>query len=498
MFPCRHTRVLAAVLLCSMAAMADPPVDLDRAERESVASALAWLARNQELDGHWKATGGTDHGFGALYEPDAARDSDVLATSAALLAFLGDGSSPWSGPYREATLRAWKWLIAEQERRGGGALSACADAAPSATLGERQRAARKAHVARMNHLWGTLALLEVAAGAEFAGDGDVSSRAEARARIEKALPPAEAAVAFVTGDAALKPGAFDFLDERTVTMDELSLLAAIAYDAVMLRARMDRAWFADVPARLRDVQKGMTGTRVPYRASDEGVYWFGGSISTPQSMIAFVHLFERGSAEQMNAAGPGLLAQKPCWSTRYAVGAPARHPEAAGAALPPAEEMTNEYGWFWEGMAFRSYAALSADNWARWRQSFVPVAAANQRRSGAEAGSWDPAGPHARVFGRETGTAWMAITLESNCRLRMARTNWKDLKPRIGTLWGETKPTREKCAVCATEVLSNGVFSKGEGPKVYYFCGQAHLDEFESHPAAYREGAGEGGEGSHK
>lgn len=500
MFPLRLVRYLVATLLCPLAALAEPLPDPDRAERESVAAALGWLARHQELDGRWRATGEREHGFEALYEPDAASGADVLATSAALMALLGGGSSPWAGPYREATRRAWEWLIAEQQKIGGGALARGADAPASATLAERQRAARAAHVARLNHLWGTLALLEVAASAEALEDGDIPSRAEDRRRVEAALPPAEAAVGFVTGDAALKPAVFDFLDARTATMDELSLLAAIGFDATMLKARADLLWFTGVAEAIREVQKGMTGTRVPYRVSDDGVYWFGGSVSTPQSMMAFVHLFERGSAVQMSAAGPGLLKEGVAWGARWTAGAPGRH----GSEGRPGE-MANELGWFWEGMAFRSYAALNAEHWARWRRAFVPVAVANQRRSGGEAGSWDPAGPHARVFGRETGTAWMAITLDSGCRLRMARTHWDDLKPNalaiaMAEFRGKGIPTREQCAVCGAEVMSNGVFSKGDGPKTWYFCGQEHLDEFERDPESFRSGkrTGGGGEGSHR
>ena len=208
---------------------------------------------------------------------------------------------------------------------------------------------------------------------------------------------------------------------------------------------------------------------------------------------------------QMSAASPQLEAHPPRWNTRYAIGSPSGHP-ASGAAsarstLPAAlravadpccDEIANEFGWFWEGMAFRSYAALNPDGWRRWRASFVPVAYDNQRRSGPEAGSWDPGGPHARVFGRETGTAWMAITMQSGCRLRMARTQWRDLK-RDGR-WlsmvenlGKGKPEGKKCLVCGMGVMSNGVFSKGDGKDVHYFCSREHLDTFESNPEAWKK-----------
>jgi YHS domain-containing protein len=514
---------LLVVALLASPAFAQSPAELDRMERASVASALSWLARHQELDGHWKSSGAADHGFRELYEPDAAAESDVQATSLALLAFLGDGNSPWAGKYREAARRAWEWLLARQPRNGAGGMVKAPPEDEHGTLNDRRRSERRAHVARLNHLWGSLALLETAASAEFAEGGPSSSRVEAAKRVEAAIPAAVAAVKFITADAAEKPGAFDFLDPRTVSMDELALLAAVAYDCAMLHQRgsVDLAWFEGVVERLREIQRGMTGAVVPYRASDDGTYWLRGSVSTPQSMIAFVYLFEQGSATQMGAAGPGLLAHPPRWNTNYCIGAPSRHPDAGSASDraslpatlravsdPCCDEIANEFGWFWEAMSFRSYAALNAPGWKKWRGSFVPVAFENQRRSGPEAGSWDPAGPHARVFGRETGTAWMAITMESRCGLRMARTHWDDLKP--DSRWrsivenlGKGVPANVECSMCHLGILTNTKFSKFLGGKIRYFCSQEELDEFEMTPSLWHEGAapeshGEGSEGSHK
>lgn len=483
-------RTIALALLVCLPCPAAPPAEED----EAVRAALGWLARRQNADGSWSATGGPGHGFEALYEPDAAAESSVLATSSALLAFLGAGHTPWTGAWRESARRAWEWLKEEQASRDG-ALAVDPGDAGAGTLAERERTARRAHVARLNHLWGTLALLEAAAAAESAGDG--LSRAEARRLIEAALPPAEEAVAFVTREGSGKPRAFDFLDPRTVTMDELALLAAIAFDCGMLRARVDLEWFGGVPAAMKEIQRGMTGPFVPRSASEDGEYWLGGTVSTPQCMAGYAWMLERGSAEQLAAATPPLLDPGPCWVPGVAVGAPARHP---GAGKVPAREATaNEYGWFWQGMAFRSYAALDAEAWRRWREAFGALALGHQRRAGEEAGSWRPAGPHARVFGPEASTAWMAVTLESSCRLRIARTHWNRIAkdPRgiaMKEVFGKGASTRERCEVCGMEVDSKTVFSKGAGGKVFYFCGRMHLDEFEL-GGGFLRGEAEGGHG---
>ncbi|MCC6740559.1 MAG: hypothetical protein IT452_16060 [Planctomycetia bacterium] len=302
-------------------------------------------------------------------------------------------------------------------------------------------------------------------------------------------------MAFVTRDAAEKPAAFDFLGPRQVTMDELGLLAAIAFDCGMLRARVDLEWFRGVAAAMKEVQRGMTGPFVPRRATEDGEYWLGGTVSTPQCMAGFTWMLELGSAEQLAAAAPALLKREPRWVRGGPVGAPAGHP--AAGQVPAGEGAANEYGWFWQGMAFRAYAALDAETWRRWRAAFDPAATGQQRKSGEEAGSWDPTGPHARVFGREASTAWIAVTLQSSCRLLMARTPWarRARDPRgisMLEVFGKGAPTRESCEVCGMEVDSKTMFSKGAGGKVYYFCGQAHLDAFER-GGGFLRGAAEGG-----
>ncbi|KAF0246651.1 MAG: hypothetical protein FD180_470 [Planctomycetota bacterium] len=520
----------AGMLLTWSPATAAPPAaysfqELEKMETESVASALAWLARHQEADGSWKASGGAGHGFEALYEADAAKSCDVMATASALFAFMGDGNSLWMGRYQEAVKRGWNWLVQQQKATKTGCMVPLAEEAAGGSLSEREKAAKRAHMARMNHLWGTVALLEAVRSAEF-DERLVPVRDEAKLkRHNEVLKPAELAVKWITDDPATKPDKFDFLNPKTVNMDELALLAAVRYVFGKQGVTGDKEFFAGVTESITKIQEGMTEALVPYRYSEDGEYWFGGSISTPQCMIAFVYTYNGGSAKQMAAASPALLAHPPAWNPYYEIGRPSRHPEAgagggmkaAPASLPDGlkdvagswrDDIANEASWFWQGMAFRSYAAIGSGEWDKWRASFTPLAREHQRRSGPEAGSWDPVGPHARVFGREIATAWMAVTMQSRCRLQISQSDWKYLKedPR----WRARKENLEgapvlavKCLVCDMGILSNTPFSKGEGDKIYYFCSQEHQDQFEMNPSAWKDGKkpdpnGEGSEGSHK
>lgn len=482
---------LVLVLALSSLATAQTSQEVESRERDAVASALSWLSRNQREDGSWSSQGEAGHPLTALYAPDAAASSDVMATSVALLAFLGAGNSPWKGRYSDTVERGWKWL--DGKRGPDGCLATVEGPGAAGTLAERDAAARRDHLARLNHLWGTLALLEVVASASVADGSIPIAPADVAKRLERVLPGAAEATAFVTADPLLKAARFDFLAPKTATMDELSLLAAIRHVANRAQVPADFKWFEAVRAALKDVRKGMRGLRVPYRASDEGEYWLGGSVTTPQSMISAVWLLDEKAADQMLALAPGLLAHPPAWEKRESVAPPATH-----LTVQPGEDRGNECGWFWEAMAFRSLAPLAPTTARAWDASFGPLAGEQQRRAGPDAGSWDPVGPHARVFGREITTAWLAIALQPASALRSAQTSWHDLKSDPRTLsrlevMGKGEVTREKCAVCGVDVLSNTMFSKWDGTKVRYFCEPHHLNEFEMNPSKY-DAEGEGSE----
>ncbi len=79
----------------------------------SVDAALAWLARNQEADGHWDSR---KHDVTAKNRP--AQATDRANTALALLAFLGSGHTPTQGRYRDNVRRAVYWLMRRQRRDG--------------------------------------------------------------------------------------------------------------------------------------------------------------------------------------------------------------------------------------------------------------------------------------------------------------------------------------------------------------------------------------------
>ena len=92
-----------------------------------VKAGLAWLAAHQDDDGRWDADGFMKHDDPRTPQCGGPGNPvhDVGVTGLALLAFLGDGNSLRSGPYRDVVRRGALWLRAQQQDDGrfGGAAS---------------------------------------------------------------------------------------------------------------------------------------------------------------------------------------------------------------------------------------------------------------------------------------------------------------------------------------------------------------------------------------
>lgn len=81
------------------------------AETEAaVALGLAWLKRQQQPDGTWSMRG--------PYTLGGRSENKTAATSMALLAFMGAGSTHKSGEYRTQVNKGVRWLVAQQDRSG--------------------------------------------------------------------------------------------------------------------------------------------------------------------------------------------------------------------------------------------------------------------------------------------------------------------------------------------------------------------------------------------
>ncbi|MGE0142289.1 MAG: prenyltransferase/squalene oxidase repeat-containing protein [Planctomycetota bacterium] len=86
----------------------------------AIEAALEWLKKHQDEDGHWDADEFMKHDVeGEPCNGPGNPVHDVGLTGLALLAFLGDGSTMVSGPYKDVVKRGITWLRDQQDERTG-------------------------------------------------------------------------------------------------------------------------------------------------------------------------------------------------------------------------------------------------------------------------------------------------------------------------------------------------------------------------------------------
>ncbi len=90
-----------------------------KATAKAIELGLEWLAKHQDEDGKWDTDGFMKHDKdGAPCDGPGNPVHDVGNTGLALLAFLGDGSTLRSGPYRDNIKNGVKWLKDQQQDNG--------------------------------------------------------------------------------------------------------------------------------------------------------------------------------------------------------------------------------------------------------------------------------------------------------------------------------------------------------------------------------------------
>ncbi len=88
---------------------------------EAIDAGLQWLKNHQDEDGKWDCDQFMKHDDPASDMCDGPGNAvhDVGVTGLALLAFLGDGSTMRSGPYKEVIKKGVKWLKENQDPNSG-------------------------------------------------------------------------------------------------------------------------------------------------------------------------------------------------------------------------------------------------------------------------------------------------------------------------------------------------------------------------------------------
>ncbi|MBL8749431.1 MAG: hypothetical protein JNK78_09730 [Planctomycetes bacterium] len=340
---------------------------------EAIDAGLKWLKDHQDEDGKWDCDQFMKHDTEG--EPcDGAGNAvhDVGVTGLALLAFLGDGSTMRSGPYRDVIKKGVIWLKNQQD--------------PSTGL----FGTATSHDFIYNHAIAAYAMCEAFGLSNYQLLKDTAQKGinylESHRNpysVWRYQPRDNDNDTSVTGWCIMAYESGEFFG-LTINKD------ALKYSAVWLDQVSD-------PTGLHGYTKqGEHSSRKP---GDHGTRF---PIEKGEAMTA-VGLFARFFMGQdpkekpiMKAAADLILSKPPLWDAK------------AGTI--------DEYYWYYATYALFQ---MGGSHWETWKKKLEPALTKSQHRDKAKKnyyGSWDPIGCWGEDGGRVYMTAIMVLTLEANYR----------------------------------------------------------------------------------
>jgi hypothetical protein len=350
-----------------------------KAAHEVVSAALDWLARHQRADGSWHADtfmADGNRGEGCECEGAGEINRQVGLTGLTLLAFLGDGNTPYHGPQRDVVARGLGFLLQAQGKKGGAFRSSSRVEGGVitrsnfiyehilATYALAEASALTGHPLLEERLRSAVKLLLLARNPARAwryeippnGDNDTSVTAWA----VQALRAAEEAGVEV--DPAAYDGALAWLDDAT---DEDT-------------GRCGYLERGSLSARLaEDVE------RFPADASE---------ALTAASLLCRILLGkDRSSVSILDKQAQLVRDKRPLWDPDFG--------------------HSDFYYWY-----YAAHAMVQQGDPA-WSKLLESILSAEQRKDGDARGSWDPIDPWGSIGGRVYSTAILALALEAPTRV---------------------------------------------------------------------------------
>ncbi len=334
---------------------------------QSILFGLDWLAKHQEKDGRWDCDHFMHNEAGAQTDGAGSPVHDVGVTALALLAFLADGSTMTTGPFKPQVLRAVGWLRGQQDVNTG-------------VFGTK-----KSHSFIYNHAIATLAMVE--ASALTGGKGAFREAAQ------KGLDYLEA---HRNPYAVWRYQARDSDNDSSVT--GWCVMAYAAGKAAGFKTddqglRLASIWFDQVTdpvnGRAGYASRGGRSSRLVAQAE-----LFPPELVETSTAISLYCRFLIGQhterQEMMKQQAQLLTKSLPQWNTK------------TGQIDP--------YYWFFGSHALYQMGGAAWDTWAETLREAVAEA---QRRDKNFMGSWDPVGPWGEEGGRVYATAMHTMTLQS-------------------------------------------------------------------------------------
>ncbi len=337
---------------------------------EAIHLGLEWLKKHQDADGHWDADDFSHHDTeGEPCDGEGSPTHDVGVTSLALLAFLGDGSTMRSGPYKETVKKAVVWLREQQQSSGLFGTDA-------------------SHDYIYDHTLAALAMVEAYG---------LSNYKTLRKYAQRGLDYLESH-RNPYGVWRYQPQDNDN-DSSVTGWAVMVYKSAQDFDLVVNPQALVqcREWFDKVTdpitGRCGYQKRGEPSSR---HAGDHGMRFppERGEALTAVALMARYFLGQEPDTEPvMTLAADRILEKPPVWN------------ENSGDI--------DHYYWY-----YATYALYQAGgkHWRQWTRRITPAVIKTQRMDGNYTGSWDPVGAWGDDGGRVYSTAILVLTLEAYYR----------------------------------------------------------------------------------
>jgi len=334
------------------------------ATEKAVARALAFLAERQTDAGYWDADGFEDDtsNGGGWHGERVPCPFDREVTALATLALLGAGHTHRAGPYREAVARALAWLS-----RPPGRTTLFATAYATQALAEAY---------------------------DLTGDASLKPTVEAGivVMVESRQP---------RGGWRYWPGTR--MASGVPTTAAVVCALRVARDAGFSVADDYETPVLDLFGRLVDRKTG----RVAYTLDGHKMGYTPTTSNAASALLVRARLGQKASHRDVVLGLRALAKHRPKWSIRF------KTVKVNGVPRKVQIGYLQHYYW-WHGT--EALARLGGSAWSTWNGALKKALLPKQRKTGALAGSWDPAGTYGKVGGRIFSTALCALMLESYYR----------------------------------------------------------------------------------
>jgi hypothetical protein len=340
---------------------------------EAIERALEWLRDHQDADGKWDCDQFMKHDDPSLPASTGAGNAvhDVGVTALALLAFLGDGNTLRSGPYRDTVRAGVLWLRSQQQENG---------------------------------LFGT------AASHDFVYDHAIAAYAMCEAfglsNYQLLRDTAQRGIAYLESHrnpySVWRYQPRDGDNDTSVTGWCIMAYCAARHFGLQVNdsaLQLAGTWLDQVadPTGVHGYSRaGEPSSRKP---GDHGARFPVDKGAAMTAVGLFCRYFLGQDPQQkpiMLAAADQLLQKPPVW-------------DAGGGAV-------DHYYWYYATYALYQ---MGGPRWVAWKRQIEPVLVQRQHRDRGNRntfGSWDPACAWGEDGGRVYSTAILALTLQANYR----------------------------------------------------------------------------------